>query len=67
MAIVNPVVPPPPVVSVVAPAPALKQSRDPQAVKTQTARAVGSVRKGEDSNRTDNRSRDRGQTLDTVV
>ena len=50
-----------------APTPALKQSRDPQAVKTLTARAIGSVRKGEDSNRTDNRRGDRGQTLDTVV
>ena len=67
MAIVTPIVPPPPVVAVVAPTPALKQARDPQAVKTLTARAIGSVRKGEDSNRTDNRRGDRGQTVDTVV
>jgi len=66
MSVVSPTAPPP-VQSVVAPAPALKQARGPQNVKTETAEAVDAPDEtGADSNPVQ-RQKQRGAKLDILV
>lgn len=61
-----PIVQPQPIMTVVAPAPVAKQTRDQQPVKTQTQQAVDASEKGERSTTT-RRRRHRGLQLDIFV
>lgn len=66
MAVVSPTAPPP-VQAVAAPAPALKQARGPQNVKTDTTEAVDAPEEfGEDLNSVQ-RQKQRGGKLDILV
>jgi hypothetical protein len=68
MPIANPVVPPAPVAAVVAPSPALKQSRQRHSVKTQTAAGVEAAREDQAVSRgKSNAERRRGDALDLSV
>ena len=70
MPVVPPIVPPAPLAVAVPTGPAARRARDPQAVKTQTARAIGSVRETDDARndtRQDRGAGTRGDMLDTTV
>ena len=68
MPIGAPVVPPAPVVAVVAPSPALKQSRQRENVKAQTATGVEATREGQAASRgKSNAERRKGEGLDLSV
>jgi hypothetical protein len=66
MVATTPIVPPPVTTAVVAPAPQLKQARVPQAVKTETLKAVDAPERGEHTS-TVQRRRPKGEMLDVTV
>lgn len=66
MAVVSPTSPPP-VQSVVAPTPALKQARGPQNVKTETAEAVDAPDESGVEPKAVQRQKQRGGKLDILV
>ena len=68
MPIAAPTLPPAPVVAVVAPSPALKQSRQRDNVKAQTAVGLEAARETQHAERTkSNVERRRGESLDLSV
>jgi hypothetical protein len=68
MPIANPVVPPAPVAAVVAPTPALKQARQRDNIKAQTATGVEAGREGQAAERgKSNAERRKGGGLDLSV
>ncbi|WP_366655973.1 hypothetical protein [Fodinicurvata sp. EGI_FJ10296] len=66
MALAVPVVPPAPLVHVVAPTPALRQARNPTRVKTETINAVEAMERVHKTSARKKRG-DRGQILDIII
>jgi hypothetical protein len=66
MALAVPLVPPSPLVHVVAPTPALRQARNPTRTRTETITAVEALERVHDVSARKKRG-DRGQILDIII